>query len=1287
MATTLRAVAQNNSTTGTAISVGAPTGTTTGDVVIITIHANGNTTIVDNNGSTPFTEDLNDYQPNAGSGHTVSIFSRRIQASDPTTFNFTSGASGRWSISASTWQNPHATDIYDVAPNTSNAAAASDAVSEISAPSINTNTNNAIHVVLAGWDTGNLGSITEPSGYTNINEIISQPQGSSYKVIATAGATGAQQYESTEDNPRFALSFAIKDVGTGGGDQTISVSENITITEAIDIFLGTRNISVSDSITLTESKTVQYPKPLSPVLDSGHSLATGILLAWAFSEGTGDDITDFSGNGHHGEMLDFADPNAAWVDGAYGKMVRLDGTNDRVRNVSNTLSALGTAARTVLFLINNRTTSGVNVFGTLGNGIVKDGFYANGTQLNFWNGGSGDTEISASGWTTGYHTLIAQKPSTASGGTAYVDNNTPLSLNDFSGSSPSGFLVGLADIDTGNDWHPEIDIVAAYVWDRELTSDERVALLADPFIFLRGTAIADLSVNVSDSVTITEGIGRLLESNRAVSDSITTTESVGLFRTPLYLSVSDSITTTESVKAELNSLITVSDSITITESIKTDTNLQIAKGDLTFLQAAADTTDVSTYTFAGQNLGTAAANRYIIVSILSRKAGAATTLTGVTIGGVAATIVRQQAFTDTNTNVAAIVVANVPTGATGDIVVTFADAMVRCMIGVYRATGINPTATFSDYSITTPLQTSMVIPGNGFGIAAGMSTSNSSATWAGLTEDFDAVAEAIVTYTGAHKEYSTGQTVVTTITFGATSSPIGIFAAWKFNGASDTIAVSESTTVAIASVSDLSISVSDSITITESVGRMLESYINTSESITVTESVGRMLESRFAVSESITVADTPGIIIPELYLSASDSITVTEAVAPELISNITVSDSITITENIGGMCDSSIAVSDSITISESFDPEQVSHINVSDEITISEATLINFEEGSVGEMESVSVSESVAVVLSDPQIIIKDTITVTENSNVDYVYLVGVSEEITLSENNVGVLTSNIQVLEDITLTESTIITVSDPQISVSDSIAINENRTILIPTLDLEVSETITITEANTTLIPVLFASVSDSITATDTPAILGPDMDINKSELITVSESTGMFTDILYLSVSDAVTVTEQVLFQPEYWKNQPFYLDIGDGLSIMLGAPRMAIWGTNGRPQIPRTGEYGINDELGQLEVWDGSQWLYFAPDAASATTITSSTALTYTQSLVFVDATLGSVTLTIPSASGNSGKQFNIKKIDASINTIILDPIGSETIDGDTTLTVLNQYDSVTIASNGSNWFII
>jgi hypothetical protein len=63
----------------------------------------------------------------------------------------------------------------------------------------------------------------------------------------------------------------------------------------------------------------------------------------------------------------------------------------------------------------------------------------------------------------------------------------------------------------------------------------------------------------------------------------------------------------------------------------------------------------------------------------------------------------------------------------------------------------------------------------------------------------------------------------------------------------------------------------------------------------------------------------------------------------------------------------------------------------------------------------------------------------------------------------------------------------------------------------------------------------------------------------------------------------------------------------------------------------------------------------------------------------------LTFTLPAATGNTGKILRFKSVTTSQVTISRS--GSETIDGATSITLDNQYDSVTLVSNGSNWLII
>lgn len=71
----------------------------------------------------------------------------------------------------------------------------------------------------------------------------------------------------------------------------------------------------------------------------------------------------------------------------------------------------------------------------------------------------------------------------------------------------------------------------------------------------------------------------------------------------------------------------------------------------------------------------------------------------------------------------------------------------------------------------------------------------------------------------------------------------------------------------------------------------------------------------------------------------------------------------------------------------------------------------------------------------------------------------------------------------------------------------------------------------------------------------------------------------------------------------------------------------------------------------------------------------------------DCSSNDITLNLPAASGNTGLQYHIKKIDSTSNTVTIDGSGSETIDGGTTAVIRSQYESVTVSCDGTEWWII
>ena len=57
----------------------------------------------------------------------------------------------------------------------------------------------------------------------------------------------------------------------------------------------------------------------------------------------------------------------------------------------------------------------------------------------------------------------------------------------------------------------------------------------------------------------------------------------------------------------------------------------------------------------------------------------------------------------------------------------------------------------------------------------------------------------------------------------------------------------------------------------------------------------------------------------------------------------------------------------------------------------------------------------------------------------------------------------------------------------------------------------------------------------------------------------------------------------------KNSPIFIEIGQGLSLMVGLPTINSWTSKERPMKAKTGTFGFNSQTNNLEYYDGTQWL--------------------------------------------------------------------------------------------------
>lgn len=198
-----------------------------------------------------------------------------------------------------------------------------------------------------------------------------------------------------------------------------------------------------------------------------------------------------------------------------------------------------------------------------------------------------------------------------------------------------------------------------------------------------------------------------------------------------------------------------------------------AAATVTFTDSSVDATDATAYTFSTQSIGTAAADRKIVVAAdTAGGAASADGVSGITVGGEALTQVAATIAPLGDETQVELWQGTITTGTTADIIVTWNGAHGRCGIGVWAVTGAGAAAsdTVEDNSSTTAETGTIDVPAGGVLIAAVVHTATGTKThvWTGPTEDYDEEVESNIGHSGASLAYAAAQTGLTvTATFSA----------------------------------------------------------------------------------------------------------------------------------------------------------------------------------------------------------------------------------------------------------------------------------------------------------------------------------------------------------------------------------------------------------------------------------------------------------------------------------------------------------------------------------------
>lgn len=117
--------------------------------------------------------------------------------------------------------------------------------------------------------------------------------------------------------------------------------------------------------------------------------------------------------------------------------------------------------------------------------------------------------------------------------------------------------------------------------------------------------------------------------------------------------------------------------------------------------------------------------------------------------------------------------------------------------------------------------------------------------------------------------------------------------------------------------------------------------------------------------------------------------------------------------------------------------------------------------------------------------------------------------------------------------------------------------------------------------------------------------------------------------------------------------------------------------GQRAFPGVGPLFLDDRLN----WSSP---FFSVSAAS---VSATGPVSGSGFILMVDASGGAVTVQLPAVASSFGRLLIIKKTDASVNAVTVDPNGAETIDGAASFSLPTQHDVVVIVCFTTEWKIL
>lgn len=346
----------------------------------------------------------------------------------------------------------------------------------------------------------------------------------------------------------------------------------------------------------------------------------------------------------------------------------------------------------------------------------------------------------------------------------------------------------------------------------------------------------------------------------------------------------------------------------------------------------------------------------------------------------------------------------------------------------------------------------------------------------------------------------------------------------------ETMTFSEAVSVSVSSpvVGDLSLSVSDAVTLAENIAANLGIEISVLDTLVLSEQLSIRLNIDLPTAiETVVLSEAVAANIG-IDTSVSDAISFAEAVYVAMGVDISVFDLATFTEAVYAILGIDVLVSDLATFAESVNVliqvAGLHQIAVNETVSLTETVYVSISDMTVSQTDSFTVSE--AVFVEAPRwISVNDSVLISESTLLDLSIALSVIDSFTVADAVITRLGVDVSVTDSFSISEAILASVGI-NLSVSDSAVFSEIVSAAISNLNISVLDSTTLAELIAVVLGSLEVSVSDSVIISESVSASLLDLSVSVSDSLTITESLAVATVVGYaIFVSDNFAVSESV------------------------------------------------------------------------------------------------------------------------------------------------------------------